>query len=308
MTAAVTVVVATHNRADRLRSLLAALRSQTFTEFEVVVVDDASTDGTGEVLRGAAVRSVRLERNGGPAAARNAGWRSATTDLIAFTDDDCTPTPTWLEEGLRAFTDPCVLVGATEPDPAEVSKINPLARTMRVRSALVAPTCNVFYARDDLESCGGFDESFRLPVGEDTDLAWRVAELGRELRFAPNAVVFHDVRQRTLAQALDETRRCGGIPPVAARHPVLARRAWPGRFYRRSHPRALLAAASIGCAVVFPPALVLTLPWLRARIFQGRPSRRWITNARYAPAALLVELYEIVVLAKGSVAERTLIL
>ena len=96
-----TVVVATHNRAYRLSLLLHALRAQTLPrqEFEVVVVDDGSTDSTPLLLADAErsgdldLRVLRREPAAGPATARNMGWRIARAPIIAFTDDDCRPSP-----------------------------------------------------------------------------------------------------------------------------------------------------------------------------------------------------------------------
>src|SRR2546430_13920788 len=100
---AASVVVATHQRAHLLPRLIKALEDQEAAPaFEVIVVDDSSTDGTWDVLVGLASSStVRLRplqtlRNSGPAAARNLGWRSAAGRVVAFTDDDCVPRPGWL--------------------------------------------------------------------------------------------------------------------------------------------------------------------------------------------------------------------
>jgi glycosyltransferase involved in cell wall biosynthesis len=95
----VSVVVATRDRARRLDALLSSLCSQTLPadDFEVIVVDDGSRDATQEVLArhasagGLQLSSVRHAESQGAAAARNAGWRRARAPLIAFTDDDCTP-------------------------------------------------------------------------------------------------------------------------------------------------------------------------------------------------------------------------
>src|SRR3712207_1354018 len=100
----VSVVVATHQRAERLRSLLAGLRAQTLPreDFEVVLVDDASSDHTQTVIAeelaegSLSLRTLRHERNEGQARARQDGWQHASAPLIAFTDDDCVPAPTWL--------------------------------------------------------------------------------------------------------------------------------------------------------------------------------------------------------------------
>src|SRR3954452_12468363 len=100
---ALSVVVATRNRADRLPRLVRALEAQEGAPpFELVVIDDASTDATSTVLAQLAASSSmrivahRLVDQRGPAAARNAGWRSARGELVAFTDDDCEPQPGWL--------------------------------------------------------------------------------------------------------------------------------------------------------------------------------------------------------------------
>ena len=315
----VTVAVATHQRTAGLRALLRALEAQTLPShrFEVMIVDDASADDTPQVLAEEASRSPltlrfsRFETNRGPAAARNEAWRRGTAPIVAFTDDDCLPEPTWLEAALDDLKrGPCVLVGATEPDPTQRHLLDPLARTMHVIHAKFAPTCNVFYLRDDLVKVGGFDETFRVPVGEDTDLAWRISrDCGRELRFCKTSLVYHDVRVRTLSHALRETRRWAGIPPVVARHREMARDAWHrGYWLRPSHPRALLALLGLFVTPVFPLGIVLTLPWLRYRIFPGRPSSKWVKNVRFAPGAFLIDLYEIYVLAKGSIKHRALIL
>ena len=92
MSPLVSVVVATHNRAARLAALLESLQQQTLEDFEVVVCDDASSDDTQDVLARPwqlDLRHVRRDVAGGPAKARNAGWRAARGRLIAFTDDDC---------------------------------------------------------------------------------------------------------------------------------------------------------------------------------------------------------------------------
>src|SRR4051794_38960457 len=92
----VTVVIPTRDRAARLVAALEALRGQTLEpeRFETLVVDDGSSDDTGEALAGLTgdgrliVRVLTLPGDG-PAAARNAGWRAARAPLVAFTDDDC---------------------------------------------------------------------------------------------------------------------------------------------------------------------------------------------------------------------------
>ncbi|MGH9122386.1 MAG: glycosyltransferase, partial [Acidimicrobiales bacterium] len=106
----VSVVISSYRRPDRLERLLRSLAEQTMAagSFEVLAVDNASEDGTGEVLdRLAAELPYKLLplatfANRGPAPARNLGWHHSAAPLVAFTDDDCVPEPGWLEAGAAA--------------------------------------------------------------------------------------------------------------------------------------------------------------------------------------------------------------
>ena len=230
---AVSVVVATHNRAARLRRLLDSLAAQTLDRgrFEVVVVDDASHDETPQVLDHADANGplrlhvIRRERSEGPAAARNDGWRAARAPLIAFTDDDCEAEPRWLAEGVDACRrHPGALVqGRVDPVPAETHLMTPFTRTLRVHGdGPYYQTCNIFYPRELLERLGGFDdEAFSVPGGEDTDLAWRAIDAGAGTAYAPRARAFHAVN------------RIGAL----GRLRVAARWTQPLRVYKL-HPRA----------------------------------------------------------------------
>jgi glycosyltransferase involved in cell wall biosynthesis len=90
------IIIPTHNRKETLRRSLSAAIVQDYLNYEVIVVDDGSSDGTGEMVRREFphVRCIRQEPNRGPAAARNRGIEAATGEIIAFTDDDCLVPPT----------------------------------------------------------------------------------------------------------------------------------------------------------------------------------------------------------------------
>ena len=115
------VVVATHNRKESLRCCLHSLQDQTLAATELIVVDDGSDDGTAEMvqLEFPAVRLVRQDTNCGPAAARNKGLLLATGEIVAFTDDDCLPSPDWLQLLCRGFEKyPGVATNYATPGPA----------------------------------------------------------------------------------------------------------------------------------------------------------------------------------------------
>jgi glycosyltransferase involved in cell wall biosynthesis len=248
----VTVVAATHNRPDRLAALLDALRAQTLgsERFDVVIVDDASGDDTARVLAAAQKRGdlaltvLRHETGRGPAAARNAGWRAAQTPVIAFTDDDCRPSPDWLQAGLAAMaatangTREAIVQGLTEPDPQEADRLGPFTRSLNVPALdHWYATANMFYSRATLERLGGFDETtFSRPGGEDTDLAWRAIGDGVPAAFSADARVWHAVHELGPLQRLRFATRWDETMAVFGRYPELRRRTLVrGLFWKESH-------------------------------------------------------------------------
>jgi len=311
----VSVVVATRDRAARLRSLLAALAAQTLPRerFEVVVVDDGSTDDTpSALLDGAVETDLRHERPRGPAAARNTGWRAARAPLVAFTDDDCRPEPGWLAAGLAAASAApgAVVQGRTRPEPADEALLGRSPRARSIRIDALGPfyeTCNVFYPRALLERTGGFDERIITPGSEDTDLALRAFEQGAGAVFAPDALVNHEVAEPTLAQAIRFTRRWRTLAWLVKRHPSLrASFPWRGRVWRESHGRVLLAVAGLGLGARRPIFLVWCLPYLSYR--HGWRPAGLARSLAELPGAAAVDLAEVAVLAAASARHRVLFL
>ena len=314
MSPSVAVVVATHDRGHLLPRLAAALSAQDLDgPFEVVIVDDGSGDDTGAVLasmRGITVR--RHDRARGPAAARNTGWRATSAEIVAFTDDDCVPEPGWLRGLVDAVAGGAdVAQGRTIPDPDQAHLLGPFSRTLSVeREDGYYQTCNIAYRRSLLECLGGFDERFRHPTGEDTDLAWRARDAGARTAFVAGAVVRHDVRPSSFLTHLRDTRRWEGVVLCTRLHPGLRELFHSRWFWKGSHPSALVAAAGIAVAVGRrrPAVLALTLPYMRHRTsvspLRGGPRRR----AAAIPAALVADVAEVAVLAGASVRYRSLLL
>ncbi|MFF4354971.1 mycofactocin biosynthesis glycosyltransferase MftF [Streptomyces sp. NPDC001530] len=215
----VTVVVPVRDHAAALGRLLSALGPVA----KVVVVDD----GSEVPLAGATVRhDVAL----GPAAARNSGWRTVSTDLVAFLDADVQPEPGWLEPLLGHFEDPDVAAVA----PRVRSRPGPtlLERYERTRSSLdlgdtpapvrpggrvgYVPSAALVVRASALREHGGFDE--RMQFGEDVDLVWRLAAAGRQVRYEPAAVVRHDPRPTWRAWARQRFDYGTSAAPLAIRH------------------------------------------------------------------------------------------
>ena len=226
-------------------------------EFEVVIVDDCSSDETAAVLAAEAERGelrlavIRQPENRGRASAREAGWRAAAAELIAFTDDDCVPAPDWLERGLSACAarPGAIVQGRTEPDPGQLDRLGPFSRTIEVSGYDAAfQTCNIFYPRPVLERVGGFDtEAFgRVHGGEDSDLAWRAIEAGTAAGFDPRPLVHHAVNE---LGALGKIRLAAGWSLLAyARHPELRRASFATPLFWK-HTHIWLARALLGLLV-----------------------------------------------------------
>lgn len=270
------VVVPTYRRHERLGRLVAALEAQTLDPrcWELVVVDDCSPGVSAEDLRTATasaritVRCVRTARNGGPAAARNLGWRSTAAPMLAFTDDDCVPDPGWLAAGLAALRhDPAigVLQGRTLRllGPDETYEYTPCTVIREVR----APSpwfegCNLFLRRDALAAGDGFDEAIGW-FGEETALAYRVLEAGWRRGWAPDALVLHDIEERPFRWHLRNLRLEGNLVALAARHPELRAAMWRPWSPTRDSGVFALAVGGLLAGSRWPPAAILAVPYLR---------------------------------------------
>jgi GT2 family glycosyltransferase len=315
----VSVAISTHQRAHLLGRLVSALEEQTLPHdsFEVVIVDDGNSDGTDAVLqdlvRGSSLHLcvLRLDANCGPAVGRNLAWRHARAPIIAFTDDDCVPTPGWLESGVAAIRGGRrVVVGRTMPAPDQAHLLRePFTRTMKVTDARWFATCNVFYRREDLERVGGFDEGFPTPGGEDTDLGIRVCAAGVDSVFSEDALVHHDVRPSSLGATVRETLRWNGVPRLVQRHPEVRRTLLHRRiFWKRSHPPVILAALGLVASTWRRPALVLTLPWLWHRLHASPVCSNRRDRVAALPGAFVVDGLEVLVMARWGLRYRAIVL
>lgn len=311
----VSVVVATKDRAARLAKLLDALEAQTVgrDSFELVVIDDGSSDSTAEVAGGRVDRLIRHSEPTGPAIARQEGWEAAGGRLIAFTDDDCRPEPDWLERALEvhSLAPGAIVQGQTRPDPLEAGALSdPLSRSIRVdRLGPFFQTCNVFYPRQLLVEVGGFDPTIPRPSVEDADLAMRALATGCGAVYAEEAIVNHAVEIQPLRNAVLGARRWASLIPLVSRHPKLRSVfPWRGLIWRETHARLLLAICGAALASVTGRRVFLlwVIPYLTLR--NGwRPAglRKTFIDL---PKVLPVDVSEVAVLARASLEQRNLLL
>jgi glycosyltransferase involved in cell wall biosynthesis len=278
---------------------LGALLAQDHPDFEVLVCDNGSTDGTPEA---AAALGVRVERvDGTVGRVRNEGARRAEGSLIAFTDSDCLPAPGWLTALERAFEDERVGVvqGRTLP---EVEPSAGWAATIRIEEFTGRyESCNVAYRADALRSSAGFDES---GYGwEDTGAGYAVRRGGWLAAFAPDALVHHDVTYPGFWWRLKRAEEFSFAPAVAARYPEMRRELMTaGVFLRPRNARFAAALAGVALARRAPGiAAALATPYALERANMARDPKAVAQNVVYDAAVAYW-------LARGSLRHRSLVL
>lgn len=308
-----TVIIPARDAAGTLGATLAALaRQETTAGFEVIVVDDGSSDQTAAVAETGAV-PVRLLRGTGygPASARNLGAAAASGRALLFTDADCVPESGWLTAALRALEHADLVQGQVLP--ADDIPRGPYDRFIVVVSEYgLYETANLAIRRDLFDRLGGF-ESILAPrrgieLGEDVWLGWRARRLGARTTFCAAAVVRHAVFPRSAAGYVAERARLRFFPELVRRVPELR-----GQFLHRRlflNARALrfdlaLAGGAAAAASRRPWPLMAALPYGRMLWSTSRRQPRPVMDVAVQVAADAVGAAALVY---GSARSRSLLL
>lgn len=195
------IIIPAYNAAGTISACVRALKTQTIPSdrYEIIVVDDGSTDNTAQRAEMAGARVIRQE-NAGAAAARNVGAQVARGNLLLFTDADCIPAPDWVARMVAPFADPSV-AGAKGVYKTEQSGFTPrfvqqeyqdkydgMAQLQQID---FVDTYSAAYRRDIFLAMDGFDTTFPGASVEDQEFSFRLAAAGYRLVFVPNAVVLH---------------------------------------------------------------------------------------------------------------------
>ncbi len=241
----VSVVCCSYNGEATIRDTLDGLAKLDYPDYEVIVVDDGSTDATAAIARGYGAEVVSTP-NQGLSAARNVGLRAATGTIVAYIDDDAYPDPAWLTFLVRTFREGgfCGVGGPNllPPEDGPVAECvanapgGPCHVLLSDREAEHIPGCNMAFEKSWLERVGGFDPLFRA-AGDDVDLCWRLQEAGGRLGFHPAAVVWHH-RRGSLRRYWKQQVGYGKAEALLARkwpqkYNSAAHIPWSGRIYGR---------------------------------------------------------------------------
>lgn len=241
----VSVVIPNYNYEKTLGKCLESVFTQTMRPYEVIVSDDASTDGSCEVAARFPCRVVRAPHNRGVSAARNAGVVASTGDILFFVDSDAALAPDAIENAVRLLEENerygCVH-GIFAPEPLIDDGPVEWYRTLhtyygRIRG--IGPTVTAHFVaaampRHVFEEIGPFDENLRDM--EDIEYSDRLSEK-YEILLTDQVVMYHDEADRLLPLLREQYRRAQLLVPFAAAH-----RSRPGTLWLNSRTGVMAAA------------------------------------------------------------------
>ena len=231
----ISVIVCSYNGARTIRDCFEGLLLLEYPNFEVIVVDDGSRDGTAAIAHEYGFRLISTE-NRGLSSARNTGLAAATGEIVAYIDDDAWPDPHWLMYLAATFlsTDhvgvggPNIPPGGDGPIAECVANApgGPVHVLLSDREAEHIPGCNMAFRRAALEAIGGFDPQFRT-AGDDVDICWRLQQQGWTIGFSPGAMVWHH-RRNSIRTYWKQQQGYGKAE-------ALLERKWPEKYNAAGH-------------------------------------------------------------------------
>ncbi|MBI3802222.1 MAG: glycosyltransferase [Nitrospirae bacterium] len=231
----ISVVVCSYNGAKTIRDCFEGLMRLDYPNYEVIVVDDGSTDETGAIAEEYGFQLIQTE-NRGLGSARNSGLAAARGEIVAYIDDDAYPDPHWLTYLAAMFMrTPHVGVGGPNLPPPEDGSIadcvanapgGPIHVLLSDQEAEHIPGCNMAFRRSALLAVGGCDPQFRA-AGDDVDLCWRLQQRGGTLGFSPAAMVWHH-RRNSVVRYWKQQQGYGKAEALLAKK-------WPEKYNTAGH-------------------------------------------------------------------------
>jgi len=303
----VAIVVPAKDAADTIGLVVDDLRRQDPHGVCMVVVDDGSTDGTASVVERLLVDLPWLllvaGEGRGPAAARNLGARATSAPWLAFVDADVRLDPAWLRAGLARIAegDCDVVEGVVVPQGGDHRGMVLHAASSAADGVFV--TANLWVRREVFDRVGGYDESYRVPWREDSDLGWRMLDAGARAVPGRDVTVYHPHARRPVRALLRGGPQLDADTRLRARFPErFSRLFFSRRGFRTTYVAvcvllALIASIAARLPLVADIALALVADLLavvavRSKIAYRRHPRwtEWAALALIAPAVVLLRL------------------
>jgi GT2 family glycosyltransferase len=239
----VSVVVCAYDAEATIGECLTSLERLTYPDYEIIVVNDGSTDGTGEIAKRHERARVLDVANGGLGAARNVGLAAASGEIVAYTDADVRVDPDWLTYLVQPLlTSDVVGVGGPnvvpEDDPWVAQCVarapgGPVHVMLDDRVAEHVPGCNMAFRRDALLAVDAFNPVY-VRAGDDVDICWRLQASRQRIGFAPAALVWHRHRASVRSYWRQQAGYGEAETRLDAHHPekfLGGHLVWPGRIY-----------------------------------------------------------------------------
>jgi glycosyltransferase involved in cell wall biosynthesis len=253
----ISAVVCSYNGSRTIRDTLDWLGRLEYPSYEVIVVNDGSTDATPDIAREFGVRVISTP-NRGLSHARNVGLAAATGEIVAYIDDDAYPDPHWFTYLAIAFmtTDHAGIGGPNIPPsgdgPLAACVANapggPIHVLLSDDVAEHIPGCNMAFRKSRLQAIGGFDPQFRR-AGDDVDVCWRLQARGWTLGFSAPAMVWHHRRNSIRAYLRQQVGYGDAEARLERKWPEKYNAAghvsWSGRLYGKGLTRTLAHRARI---------------------------------------------------------------
>lgn len=277
------VIVCTYNRSELLKRLLGALAVQTAApdSFEIIVVDDGSTDNTAEVYRSMMARMPHLKTftmagNSGLSAAGNRAVSEARGRFLLFTDDDCIPDPLWVEKMCETLKDSPIAVGAMVSPTSNyfklchnIAQFYPFMPGQKARQLDFIAGANMGFQRRVVEDIG----QFRVDtIITDMEYILRARQKGYSITYAPGAIITHDPPRVTFSDVLRYSA-------VHASHTILL------RLQHREMLRTPFIFSSPLCILLTAPLIALKVT---AGIYLG--NRQFLRHPATIPTVYLIKL------------------
>jgi glycosyltransferase involved in cell wall biosynthesis len=247
------VIVCSYNGAGTVETCLKSLQHLNYPDYEVIFIDDGSTDNTQEIVRRfKRVRNIK-QTNHGLSFARNVGMHAARGEVIVYTDSDCEADEDWLYHLVLAMKrsshvgmgGPNLIPDEGDSDTGAVAEAvglspgGPTHVMIDDRTAEHVPGCNMAFLREMALEVGGFDSTYRK-AGDDVDFIWRLQDKGYTIGFSPAAQVWH-YRRNTIEAYLNQQRGYGEAEAMLQfkhvdRFNTIGASLWHGRIYGPDGP------------------------------------------------------------------------